>query len=68
MHHVSRTICQHGRLEDSDCPICEALAKAHHAIHVQYLLGEAWDRVAEVPVVKSMHPETREKIRRALMG
>jgi hypothetical protein len=32
------------------------------------ILNEAWERVAAVPVIKSMHPETRAKILRALTG
>jgi hypothetical protein len=44
------------------------LAKANHAIHVNQILHEAWDRAKVLPIIKSMHPETRLLIVRAILG
>ena len=52
----------------AQCDVCDALAQAHHAIHVQTTLAEAWNRVKADPIVKSMHSDAQERIRRAIAG
>ena len=51
-----------------DCEICDLLAKANHAVHVNQILHEAWDRAKALPIIKSMTPGTRLLIARAILG
>ena len=65
---MSRTVCDHLIEEGKFCEVCDALGKAQHAIHVKSILYEAWGRVADLPIIKSMHPSTRSTILRAIVG
>ena len=51
-----------------ECPTCAALAEAHHAIHSKDILYAAWSRVADTPIVKSMHSDARRIILLAILG
>ncbi len=65
---MSRTVCDHLIEEGKFCEVCDALGKAQHAIHVQSILHEAWGRVRALPIIKSMHIQTKEAIFRAICG
>lgn len=65
---MSREVCDHLRPVDGPCALCDDLAKAHHAIHVKTILHSAWDRVGALPIIKSMHPDTRRSIFLAIVG
>ena len=59
--------CNHQHPHDT-CEVCALLGKANHEIHVNQILHEAWDRAKVLPIIKSMHPETRLLIVRAILG
>jgi hypothetical protein len=50
------------------CEICDLLAKANYSIHIHTILLEAWARVREVPIVKSMHPDAKFLILNAIVA
>ena len=65
---MSRTVCDHLIEEGKFCEICDALGKAHHAIHTKDILYAAWSRVADTPIMKSMHSDARRIILLAILG
>ena len=65
---MNREVCDHLNLIDQPCEVCDALGKAQYAIHVNQILHQAWSRVECLPIIKSMHPETRRSIFIAIVG